>query len=348
MFSKAYTKNLFTKKEQLESMPRVLYHYCGFDTGMKILSGKKIWLSHVTKMNDPHELGYIIPIVTEAIKKVILYYNNKFEFATPIDVEGAYSFEEKYVNEYSKMIYAVCFSENTELVDQWTRYADHARGMAIGFSTFPLVKMQTDRTSFAFGKVVYGGDYLCNEIKDIIINTYEDQKSRKQAQQSYVSNESLKIDLYDIFANCFKAYIECAYLFKHPTFSQEREWRLVFNPYMRIRGIVDMSSARDLLHDAQEESKYPIGFIKSEFKYRCIHNSDITSYIELDFSQINRELIKEVILGAQTTCQAIDSDMYEFMKNNGYSLSNITSSFLGDRTFIHKSTIPYQSYKRFE
>lgn len=320
----------FSSQQKYEQMPKIVYHYCSLETFISIIKNSTIRLSHVTKSNDVEELKYIIPFLKIALKKSIKYYNELEEFEYSLDPEMADRVVDAYFNDDSREVYVCCFSETTELVDQWARYADQSKGVAIGFSTDNLVKLQTLNTNYAFGKIIYDAKYVITELCDIIDEEYQNKKTIN----------ALNITTYEnVINNIVKTILEYSSLYKNPAFKQEREWRLIYNPFNKIKHIESSYVFNDVLLEANEYCYPQVGFKRRSYEFKAVDdNLNLTSYIDLDFSTIKQYFIKEIIIGNQSKLTPLDSDLQLFLSSYGY-----TSSFYGTNNSIKlsKSSIPY-------
>lgn len=49
-------------------VPKVLYHYCSLPTFQKIIEGRSIWLSDISKSNDSMELVWVYKELKNIVK----------------------------------------------------------------------------------------------------------------------------------------------------------------------------------------------------------------------------------------------------------------------------------------
>ncbi len=106
----------------------MIYHYCKQDVFIKILSTQHIWLSDITKMNDPNEYKTGFEIIKELAKE---------HFATNSEI--LLYFDAQNIN-YNFKILAVCFSSKGDMLSQWRAYACDGQGFSIGFDEHKLVQ----------------------------------------------------------------------------------------------------------------------------------------------------------------------------------------------------------------
>ena len=99
--------------------PELLYHYCSVETFFQIITNQTLRLTNIQYMNDAEELHYGLDMLGEA--------------------EDKYKLIDKRSRDYVN-IYAMCFSEEGDLLSQWRGYGDNAEGVSIGFDFSMLRK----------------------------------------------------------------------------------------------------------------------------------------------------------------------------------------------------------------
>lgn len=93
----------------------VVYHYCSLDTFLSIISSGTLWLSDIMKSNDKAEFTYCRDKVNERMEEYL-----------KDDEEAIESWKLGCENHDSKsdILYAICFSEDKDLLSQWRGYGD--------------------------------------------------------------------------------------------------------------------------------------------------------------------------------------------------------------------------------
>ena len=119
-------------------------------------------------------------------------------------------------------------------------------------------------------------------------------------------------------------------LHKNPNFYEEKEWRLVYNPFGNIRKVKDKFSYYDRMHEMFNKFNEKGGLTRTPMTFH-ISNDKIISHIDLSFESIKKSFIKEIIIGSKANIDDLDLDL--FLLSNGYNPKDI---------FIHKSNIPYR------
>jgi len=330
-------KNYFSNDDKYKKMPNIVYHYCSLQTFVDIIMNSTVRLSHITKSNDMEEIKYIMPFVETAILKAVKEYNQFVAKDYKISSCNISDAIEKIFNELSTTFYAACFSEVNDLVDQWARYADHAKGVAIGFSTNSFVKLQISSNSeYIFNNVIYDANYVMERLIEMITKSYN--------ERCVLYDDGLNfLIMTDVIREYAKTILRHSPLYKNPAFSQEREWRLIYNPFGRLIIIPDRFTYFDKLHESNvyNNSNYSVNrsVSRCNVKYRVVDEGrQLTSYIDLNFNEIKTDLIREIIIGNQSKLTTSDIDLMSFLKMNGYNISN---TGLNNTIKISKSTIPY-------
>lgn len=315
-------------------MPKTVYHYCDLHTFLNIISSSSIRLSNIAKSNDLEEITYVIPYLINAVFQALTEYNLFSSDDYYISKESIENVVEMSFNELSKTFYVSCFSEVNDLVDQWARYADHAKGVAIGFSTECFIKLQTSPyTGYVFGKIIYEAKTINEKIIEMIQTSYEKNKSLDNS----IYNHTLMLTIIRRVVDTMLYY---SILYKNPSFKQEKEWRLIYNPFGRIKRVNDKFSYLDRISETNTYKSSMQGFYRSDISFKTIENNlSLTSYIDLNFSKlISSRMIREIIIGSQSKLNTYDNDLMMFLHKSGYKISNIG---INDTVRISKSTIPY-------
>ena len=268
------------------AVPALLYHYCSMESFLSIINSGVIRLSDSRCTNDAYENVWIMKPVRDVL-------------------DNAKQSNEKLVLELEKYItgigrkpvpYIACFSEMGDLLSQWRAYGDDGKGVAIGFEVkisegLPVTYegMQGVNDSLKIRNVVYDYDVQRKLVDEIIHNALQDVFTNVP---SWVN--SLKL---------------LSYVYKHPAFREEKEWRIIHTPliydnYMMDGGIsaLKFSTKRDTL----------------------------ASFFELPVTAIgNFVAIKEIVLGPKN--RTLPDILHDFLEMRYYP-----------GVIIRRSEVPYR------
>lgn len=181
-----------------------IYHYTSQQGMLGILKKKAIWASEVHYLNDSEEYGYAFNLLRRQLR------------------EGQYEPEfintiEKTVTFYENIkVYVASFSGKGDLLSQWRAYCPDAGGFSIGFSYSDL-ESALQKQRFTLVSCVYDEKRQKNILNKLI---------KEALNRSGTYNP---IQFRGFFAGTF---IKISTVFKHPSFIDEKEWRMVSTPYI--------------------------------------------------------------------------------------------------------------------
>lgn len=159
--------------------------------------------------------------------------------------------------------YVACFSESCDHLSQWRAYAQDGYGMSIGFSK-KMLKSLDQEYEVSFDKIIY--DLLKQEK---FIDTIIEENINKLKYKT-ISNVAAEFN-----SNYRFKYLLC----KNPSFSEEREWRLIKDSGCLQKREVCWG---DMIFSRPK-------FIGKADKF--------LSYAEMDFSVVKNKFIKEIWIG---------------------------------------------------
>lgn len=201
-------KRILNKRFNDESDEIALYHYTDLDSICSILTNQKLWFSYIRHSNDGNEFILGLNLFIE------VYISRKEEFPFFTDEFINFLREEE---EPTYKPYILCLSEVGDSLGQWRGYSNFGRGVSVKFK--PDFVGDTGR--HVLKKVIYNHEEkikACNEL-------LEDIKILIQLSKR---PENIKDD--NFFAVLMGLILTLASTFKADTFSEEREWRLIYFP----------------------------------------------------------------------------------------------------------------------
>jgi Protein of unknown function (DUF2971) len=198
-----------------------LYHYTSGSGLIEIIRSGELWSTQMACLNDSSELLYPIEFLHGKVRaKAKTSISREVDFllrqidqglAEPtVDVEGRF---------------IACFSEDGDDLSQWRAYGGGEGGYAIEFDSLYL-RHQLQYLPPILGKVDYNqtqqSDGFFDDVLSHTIKFFLDGLEKKRAP-------FMELWAAD-FLRCWASYvIEFAPFIKHPKFSGEREWRLVYH-----------------------------------------------------------------------------------------------------------------------
>ncbi len=289
--------NFFNKKPE-----KLLYHYTSQQSLLGIIKTKKLWLTHVSFLNDLTEMSHALNLLKSKIQKITSLETQD----TEKQIYGLFMglLERITDNIPNFNVFAFSFSENGDLLSQWRGYCSNG-GYSLGFEYEVFEKLLATGLShpveIELGKCLYEDsehDQILTQILKTAVQSYKEWEEKEQAG---VYHEPILKET--VFASYFLLpLLKIAPFLKNSAFKEEQEWRMILT-------ISDKSSVK-----FREGSKW------------------IIPYYELGLSKDREPLrIKEIIIGP-----TIDQ------KQAFFSLKRFLESELVNFGEINQSKIPFR------
>jgi hypothetical protein len=183
----------------------VIFHYTSQDGLLGIIRSKSIWASSIRHLSDSAEFSYTVELVRGKLKQKLLQSN-------PRALTNYYAALLSRLEAIKDMtLFVTSFSEHGDLLSQWRAYTQNGIGFSVGFEYDHLQKL-AEAHNFSIIKCVYKEsehDLIVEEIIDV---------GRGLVEAGEEDNAVLAF---------FVGLVTYAPALKHPSFSEEREWRLV-------------------------------------------------------------------------------------------------------------------------
>lgn len=248
-------------------MDQILYHYCGLDAFLSIIKNSTLCLSDIRKSNDYLECVYCRDKINEKIRGFLEDDKEALE---------AWDFGYNINSDLSMdmISYVACFSENKDQLSQWRGYADNGAGIAVGFSRESFADLKEAAPShISFRKVIYDEKEQEKFIERIARESIKAMETRPVAQVAAELNQNYRLQFP---------------VLKNASFEEEAEWRIIFN-------------------DSFSKRKRHVGknILFSGIRY-TVREKRLVSYIEMDFSKLKYNAIKEIWIGPKAEVEIQD------------------------------------------
>lgn len=235
----------------------MLYHYTDFSAFDGIIRCGELRLNNILNMNDTSEMKLFMNGICKAVLE---------KLKTDRDTDKLRNAQNFFVtemeHEFHYSAYAACFSRYRDDAAQWERYGYLGQGVCIAFHEALMKKMVGGVVSLQ--EVFYQADMREHHLVDEFYHIF---KKEEQTPENLSRLQALMSD----------AWVESA-AFKHPSFANEREFRLVVSPFIS--------------NDFAVEPKYHVarGRIK---KYYPLDLNRMCGKLNLHLS----DLVGEIIIG---------------------------------------------------
>lgn len=311
--------------------PKILYHYASMEKGTSILKHKNIRLSDITKSNDVKEMSIFFPDLFDEMLKNYDEHNG-FSYKFEYKGKGNRQAFGLFVNELKKKIekefedgsiatFALCLSEEGDLLSQWRGYADDGKGICLGLNVEEILKFVgiSSVSGFSLEKVEYLSKEQIDEwvknvanqilgIVEIILGAIE------EGNIQYYSAKEFDEDIFDTIYYNILSEVEESIKFKTEGFKEEKEWRFFIKNSLNkddIKG-KKITSIGTLGEGARRKtSEYVADNVEFNIK-----ENDMVPFVSLKFEKFHNNLINQVICGPNNKIR--EKDLELFLRKYGY------------------------------
>jgi len=184
-----------------------------------------LWATRIQYLNDSTEFAYALGLWKDAVQDRI--QRSETDNVLPGDIKtrlkpllvGLH----KAFDSLSKIpVYVACFSEDGDALSQWRGYCRTGSGFSIGFDSSQLLSAGSEQRCF-LAPCIYDPQRQAELIDRLFIGIFEDAGLFQHAQKEPQERPDSRKICFDIALD----FIVLASLLKHPSFRDEREWRIV-------------------------------------------------------------------------------------------------------------------------
>ncbi len=292
---------------------------------------KNIRLSDITKSNDVKEMSIFFPDLFDEMLKNYDEHNG-FSYKFEYKGKGNRQAFGLFVNELKKKIekefedgsiatFALCLSEEGDLLSQWRGYADDGKGICLGLNVEEILKFVgiSSVSGFSLEKVEYLSKEQIDEwvknvanqmlgIVEIILGAIE------EGNIQYYSAKEFDEDIFNTIYYNILSEVEESIKFKTEGFKEEKEWRFFIKNSLNkddIKG-KKITSIGTLGEGARRKtSKYVADNVEFNIK-----ENDMVPFVSLKFEKFHNNLINQVICGPNNKIR--EKDLELFLRKYGY------------------------------
>ncbi|MGD9948413.1 MAG: DUF2971 domain-containing protein [Desulfobulbus sp.] len=208
----------FLSRELYADIPMgTLYHYTTFSGLLGIVRRRALWASDVRYMNDSAELKHTADLIKAEIRERIDSGHTNGTLLSQFADWVAYRITNGH------MLFGASFRSHGNLLSQWRGYSSLGKGVSLGFCPDYILEC-AQKQRFMIGKCIYEPQRqraLIKQVVDAVEQLVEDL-----ACDEYSVGE--RSSLYrQAFATVEIDLLRIAAILKHPSFREEKEWRIV-------------------------------------------------------------------------------------------------------------------------
>ena len=201
-----------------------LYHYTTFSGLLGIVRSRTLWASDIRYMNDSAELRHTADLIAaEARERIDSGHANSGLLSLFVDWVT-----HRITN--GRMLFGASFRSHGNLLSQWRGYSTPGKGVSLGFSPEHILRCARHQ-QFMIGQCIYEParqQALIRQMVDAV-----EQLAAGLGCEGYPAGE--RSTLYRAaFSTMETDLLRIAAILKHPSFHEEKEWRIVSPVFANI------------------------------------------------------------------------------------------------------------------
>jgi hypothetical protein len=190
-----------------QPVPEELFHYTSAAGALGILHGGSVRASMLHYMNDGQEFGYALEMARGLIREML--GNNEED-------EDCISTCEQYLTSIAQLtVFIFSLSERQDLLSQWRAYCPPEGGYAIGFIAKTLEDIARPE-GFRLVACEYDRNRQTELLRPVVDQIIKTAHELGPGANGIAMHKAMTDDFAEVAAGL-----------KHPSFEEEREWRLV-------------------------------------------------------------------------------------------------------------------------
>ncbi|MDO5674567.1 MAG: DUF2971 domain-containing protein [bacterium] len=195
-----------------------LYHYTTFSGLLGIIGRRCLWASDIRYMNDSAELRHTADLFAEVTRGRMESGHADSHFLSQF-VDWI-----KHRLTTGHLLFAASFRSHGNLLSQWRGYSLPGKGVSLGFCPDFILECAR-RQQFLMGKCIYEPRRQ-ERIIHQVLDALEREVERRSRGREMTGEERNKL-YQEIFTSVETDLLRIAAMLKHPSFSEEKEWRIV-------------------------------------------------------------------------------------------------------------------------
>ncbi len=195
----------------------VLYHYTTFSGLLGIVKSRCLWASDIRYMNDSAELRHTADLIRLEVRERIDEGNAQSSLLS----QFADWMEHRIT--HGNMLFGASFRSHGNLLSQWRGYSTIGKGVSLGFCPDYILDC-AQRQHFLVGKCIYEPNRQKALIRKVVDAV---EQLASGPGHVFLSAGERSILYREAFANMETDVLRIAAILKHPSFREEKEWRVV-------------------------------------------------------------------------------------------------------------------------
>jgi hypothetical protein len=282
-----YLNNIYPQSEQIPPLPpHTLYHYTDVHGLRGIIESNSLSASAAYYLNDSSEVEYGCRLINEELKQWI-ELNKAQESVAATVLSGLQLLFMQPLSEVSRRsnIFVSCFCEEDNLLSQWRAYGQKG-GYSLGFGVGGLsngLVAPGPYNPLRLVQVIYSDGLQLERIRSVLRQSVTAVGEAVEAK--HVDAGQLMNFVRDVIVAIQELLLDEVVSFKHPAFSDEREWRVVARLDLRAELPPSKPTPGKPLHQFRQSGGYVVPFIELGSKKEKLPLASVRFGPSLDFKR---------------------------------------------------------------
>lgn len=199
--------------------PELLFHYTDSHGLQGIVQSQRLWASNALFLNDATELVHAGSVISDVLESLRAEANG--EASRTFIERGQRSLRLDEMTGGLFEVYVACFCADGDLLSQWRGYPPAGGGYALGLCSRLLGERSPQPVHL--WRVIYAAEEQTRLVQDVIRPLVPALDALEKSHGADVAVAAVPPCL----QRARSLLAEFAFCFKHPSFKEETEWRLV-------------------------------------------------------------------------------------------------------------------------
>ena len=195
----------------------VLYHYTTFAGLLGIVKSRALWASDIRYMNDSAELRHTAELINMEVRERIDGGHPNPHLLTQFVDWVSHRITSGH------MLFGASFRSQGNLLSQWRGYSTPGKGVSLGFRPEYILQC-AEKQHFMVGRCIYEPAKQRQLIRQVV-DAVETLASRLVVGERTAAERTVLY--HETFAKMETDLLRIAAILKHPSFHEEKEWRIV-------------------------------------------------------------------------------------------------------------------------
>ncbi|WP_174019795.1 DUF2971 domain-containing protein [Agrobacterium fabrum] len=200
-------------------------HYCSSNAAASMIQHQQVWMRNVTWMNDSSEIAHGKACLTGALNsRAATELAKVLDASFPGFTEQLLSVLNSWIPHFEQETYITCLTEQLQNEEQmgrlsmWRAYGAGSNPVAFVVNSGPFLRPSDALDAYTSPVAYLSPHQFIEQYAQVAQNIIDSIAYLQERGRDHT------------FAHLFAAYRHAIICTKHPSFHEEREWRIIYQP----------------------------------------------------------------------------------------------------------------------